>query len=87
MTELIIESDRVMPRKVGGRGRKKGDGLNLRLLTKMNVNDTVWEIPKNRMQSIRASAHRGGFRIQIRRQPYNSYYVIKKLLNVPREGN
>ncbi len=81
----IIEHGKELPKTSAGRPR--GSGWNLRLLTKLAKGDSIWEVPHNKMESIRSSAQRANkyrvekFRLQIRRMPDSNppLYVIKKL--------
>lgn len=62
---LVIEPG-TMP-KVVGRGRKRGSGSNYRLLKRLAPNgNPVFDVPYDKMQSIRATAHRGGIRVKVR---------------------
>lgn len=74
----IIERQKVMP-NITGRGRPKGTGFNQKLLGNLGHGDSIWEVPRNKMNSIRVTAHRMGIKVQIRKQPNNNNYAIKRL--------
>lgn len=65
---LTIE-DRPMP-KVLGRGRKRGSGSNMHLLDKLVPGGSpVFDVPKNKMLSLRCSASAMGIKIKVRAIP------------------
>lgn len=56
--------------KVMGRGRKKGSGSNMRLLARLVPGgNPVFEVPHDKMLSIRASANVMGIQIKVREMP------------------
>ncbi len=63
---LIIERG-VPVLRVVGRGRPKGNGSNIRALRKMNPGDSLWDVPRKKMDSFRVSAFRSGIKIKVRR--------------------
>jgi len=67
--------------KVVGRGRKKGSGDNMRLLAKLKKGDSMWDVPKDKMNSIRSSAIRNNIAIKIRWIPDTNpeLYAIERL--------
>lgn len=80
---MVIEKGE-MPR-IRGRGRRKGDGPNLRLLAKLKAGgDGLWGVPRSKMLSIRQSARNAGIEIKVREVPSASdepsgTYVIQKV--------
>lgn len=76
---LIVEHNPNPLPPIRGRGRKKGDGGNLRLLERMGVGGTIWEVPKAKMYSIRASAFKAKIKISYRRIDERELYVIKRI--------
>jgi hypothetical protein len=72
---FIIEHGKQMP-KVAGRGRPKGSGSNLKLLAKLKPGDSLFDVPRNKMNSIRTSAYRSGIAISIRLIPDTQLYSI-----------
>ncbi len=75
---LEIVRDRDLP-PITGRGRKKGSGPNLQLLNRMNIGDSVWDVPRDKMHSIRTSAYYAGIRVVVRRIPHTKLYAIKRI--------
>lgn len=63
---LIIERG-VPVLRVVGRGRHKGSGSNIRTLMKLNPGDSLWDVPRKKMDSFRVSAFRSGIKIKVRR--------------------
>ena len=70
---------------IKGRGRKLGDGENIRLLTDMAIGDSLWDISKGKMESLRSSASHIGIKILVRRIPGTDVYAIQKMANEPSE--
>jgi hypothetical protein len=75
---LVIEHNRPIP-KVAGRGRPKGSGCNLKTLAKLKPGDSLFDVPRNKMNSIRSSAYRAGVEISIRLIPDTQLYSIWRL--------
>lgn len=75
---LEIVRDRDLP-PITGRGRKKGSGPNLQLLNRMTVGDSIWDVPPDKMNSIRTSAHYAGIKVMVRRIPHTKMYAIKRI--------
>jgi hypothetical protein len=68
MVEQVYIIERNLPViKVVGRGRPRGSGSNLRTLAKMGKGDSLWDVPKKKMDSFRTSAFRNNIRLKIRR--------------------
>ena len=65
--------------KVAGRGRKKGNGKNIKLLNSLGIGDAAWGIPAFALNSVRQTAWKAGMKIQIRQIPDTETYVIKRL--------
>ncbi len=71
--------------KIRGRGRKKGDGSNLRLLARLEIEgNPIFGVPRNRMLSIRQSARAAGIPIRVREIPNDDgkptgVYAIQRL--------
>lgn len=76
--ELPIETRPLPVPKVHGRGRKGGTGVNLDLLRKMKSGQSIWEVPKAKMESIRSTATIFEITIKVRRLPDSDNYVIFK---------
>lgn len=80
---LLIVGEMEMP-KVSGRGRKKGSGPNLALLRRLLPDgNPVFDVPYDKMQSIRASAWKHGIKLRIRQMidinnKPTGLYVIQK---------
>jgi len=78
-TVLIVEPRDGMP-KIQGRGRKPGFGSNLNLLKRLKVGgDPVFDVPRNKMHSIRQSANLAGIPIKIRAIPDSDLYAIQRI--------
>lgn len=75
---LVIERGRELP-PIRGRGRKKGYGRNLELLNRMDIGDSIWDVPLNKMESIKCTAHRFGLKVMVRRIPDTKLYAIKRI--------
>lgn len=74
---LIIERQKDLP-KVSGRGRKKGSGPNMKLLANLKPGDSVWDVPYNKMLSIRASAFKANIKLKVRLIPDTNLYAIQR---------
>ena len=69
MDTVMVISPGVLPR-IMGRGRRKGDGPNLKLLGKLEVDgNLLFDVPRKKMLSLRQSAVSCGIVIQVREQP------------------
>lgn len=66
--------------RIKGRGRKKGSGSNLEILSGMRPKYPMMGIPLRKMESIRGSARRAGIPIMVRQDPTDSrkYLIFKK---------
>lgn len=73
---IILETKSLPVPAIKGRGRKVGSGANIKLLERMAPGQSIWEVPKEKMESIRATAHNKGIEITVRRQPNSIYYAI-----------
>lgn len=62
----------VLPHK-----RIKGNGINLILFRNMKSGESIWEVPRKKMESIRQSALKGGIKISVRKIPSGRYAVFK----------
>lgn len=76
---IIIKGGEIPLPSVRGRGRKKGTGKNIRLLNAMEVGQSAWGIPANKLHSLRQTAHVAKIKIKIRQIPETETYVIKRL--------
>lgn len=80
---IAIIADRPMP-KVVGRGRKPRVGANFTLLNSLVPDgNPIFDVPKNKMKSIRTSAWRSGIKIKIRQlvdadNKPNGLYAIQR---------
>lgn len=76
-TAHLIERSGVPVPPIIRKGRKKGSGCNLKLLQRMKVGDSIWDVPEDKMISLRSSAFRGGLSIRIRKVEDNNYAIWK----------
>lgn len=74
----LLITDEELP-KISRTGRPKGAGCNMRLLNRMKVGQTVWDVPRHKMDAIRASAWRLGVRISTVFIPETGLFAIKKI--------
>ena len=65
----IVRDAPILP--VWGRGRPKGKGLNVDVLSQLNPGDGIADVPPRKMASYKASANRLGIKLRIRRQKIN----------------
>lgn len=59
--------------------KRKGNGINLILLRKMEVGQSVWEIPRKKMLSLRHTAGQANIKLKVRKLPSGRYAVFKIL--------
>lgn len=76
-TALKIVRNKELP-PIQGRGRKKLSGPNLQLILKMEIGDSIWDVPLKAKDSIRTSAHKAGFKMVVRRIPGTNLYAMKR---------
>lgn len=73
---MEVKQDVELPRK-RTRGRPKGSGVNLHLLRSLRPNQTVWDVRRKKMHSIKVSAQAAGIKLMIRRIPNTTLYAFK----------
>ena len=75
---MLLRTNEPLPR-INGRGRRKGDGENIKLLSGMKPGDSLWDIPKAKIYSLRTTCQHHGFRIRVRAIPGTRLYALEKL--------
>ncbi len=63
--------------KILGRGRPHGSGSNMIRLAQMKEGDSLVEVPKRRMHSIRTSAANAGIEVTCRKLPSGKYLIMR----------
>lgn len=63
--------------RIRTRGRPKGSGVNLRLLSSLRPGATVWNVRRKKMRSIIVSAAAAGIKLMVRRIPDTHFYAFK----------
>lgn len=63
--------------RIRTRGRPKGSGINLRLLSSLRPGATVWNVKRKKMRSIIVSANAAGIKLMVRRIPDTNLYAFK----------
>lgn len=57
--------------------KRKGNGINLILLRKMEMGQSIWEIPRKKMLSLRHTAHQAKIKVRVRKLPSGRYAIFK----------
>ena len=78
MKPIFVERQKPVG-KIHGRGRKKGNGDNMRLLARLVDGDSLWDVPRDKKDSIRTSARRAGIKVRVRAIPNTDLYAIERL--------
>jgi hypothetical protein len=74
-----VVSGAPLPVRPSRKGVKLGKGKNLDMFAKMKPGDSIWDVPRDKMNSMRYTAWREKIKIKIRRIPDSDKYAIFRI--------